>query len=197
MTETPSQAKVDSKWWREPTCWLAGCERCDELLTFLTNGLASELHIKRIDEWNAHLRKHVGKPRSGNGTYQGAWAFTLTMSPKDGLSVGDMLTAVRKVMRQKSNPVVRYAWYYEDKGRDDNGDPVHPHIHGIYETSTGGRVEAKHFKRAWSIWDERKPIGAGFRGGYHRPVRSEERYDDYIKKDGGMGECLMDDKQTE
>lgn len=198
MSETAIQPKDEQQWWRQPSCWLSGCEQCDELLTFLNNGLASELHIKRIDEWQRHLdSKHSRKPRTGNGTYQGAWAFTLTMSPKDGLSVGDMLTAVRKVMKQKSNPVKSYAWYYEDKGRDDNGDPIHPHIHGIYETVTGGRVEAKHFKRAWSIWDERKPFGAGFRGGYHRPVRSEERYDDYIKKGGGMGECLMDDEQTE
>jgi hypothetical protein len=125
---------------------------------------------------------------SGNGVYRGAFAFTLTKSPKDPLTVGDMLIAVRKVMKQKSCLVTKYAWYYEDKGRDENGDAINPHIHGMYETSTGGRIERKHWKRAWDIWDESKPMGAGFRGGYHRPVKHDEAYDNYIKKDGGMSE---------
>lgn len=128
------------------------------------------------------------KVKTGNGTYSGPFAFTLTKSDKDALTVGDMLVAVRKIVSQKSQPVVKYAWYYEDKGRDPNGEPIHPHIHGMYETATGGRIESKHFKRAWPIWDPSDPIGAGFRGGYHRPVKSEEKYADYIKKDGGMSE---------
>lgn len=203
MSETPIQAKDAYKvgWWREQSSSLYGCDTCDALLSFLSNGQASMVHVAKQDEWYQHLvRVHAPfkKSRQGNGTYQGAWAFTLTMSPKDGLSVGDMVTAVRKLMRQKSCPVVRYAWHYEDKGRDANGDPIHPHIHGMYETTTGGRIEAKHFKRAWSIWDEKKLMGAGFRGGYHRPVRSEERYDDYMKKDGRMSECWpLDDDKTE
>lgn len=134
----------------------------------------------------AHLKKSRNKV--GNGVYQGAFAFTLTKSPKDPYTVGDMLTAVRKVMHQKSCPVVKYAWYYEDKGRDANGDPMHPHIHGMYETASGGRIETRHWKRAWAIWNPDKPLGKGFQGGYHRPVRSDEGYQVYIKKDGGMGE---------
>ena len=128
------------------------------------------------------------KKKVGNGAPSGAFAFTLTKSDKDPLTVGDMLAAVRKVMSQKSCPVVKYAWYYEEKGRDDNGDPIHPHIHGMYETDSGGVIEKKHWVRAWNIWDPSKPMGAGFRGGYHRPVRSDEGYANYIKKDGGMSE---------
>jgi len=128
----------------------------------------------------------------GNGTPSGVFAFTLTKSPRDPYTVRDMLNAVRKIMHQQSCPVTKYAWYYEEKGRDDNGDPIHPHIHGIYETATGGRIETKHFKRAWPIWNPDKPLGAGFQGGYHRPVRSEEGYADYIKKDGGMSESKVD-----
>jgi len=128
------------------------------------------------------------KTHVGNGKPQGEFAFTLTKSDKDVITVGDMLTAVRKIMTQKSCPVIKYAWYYEEKGRDGNGDPIHPHIHGIYETESGGRIEAKHFKRAWSIWDEKKPMGQGFRGGYHRTVKHNESYRDYIEKDGGMSE---------
>ena len=106
------------------------------------------------------------------------------MSPEDALGKPDLLRAVRKIMGQKSCPAVRYAWHYEDKGVDANGRPIHPHIHGMYETATGGRIEAKHWKRAWKIWDEKSRHGAGFRGGYHRPVRSNEGYAAYIAKDG-------------
>lgn len=135
--------------------------------------------------------------KSGNGAYQGPFAFTLTKSPKDPYSVGDMLIAVRKIMVQQAIPVIRYAWFYEDKGRDENGDAIHPHIHGMYETAGGGRIEAKYWKRYWKIWDEKSPIGRGFRGGYHRPVRSEEKYADYIGKDGGMSESRGLDDQAE
>lgn len=117
----------------------------------------------------------------GNGVYNGPYAFTLTKSPNDDLTEEDMIKAVKKLMKQKSCPVEKYAWYLE------YGDPEtksHPHIHGIYETNTGGRIETKHFKRAWPIWDPSTTLGAGFRGGYHRPVKSEECYNDYIKDYG-------------
>ena len=147
-----------------------------------------------LDRFIAHSKMcrvyNPNRKREGNGAPKGAWAFTLTKSPKDPLSVGDMLIAVRKIMTQKSCPVARYAWYYEDKGRDENGDAIHPHIHGMYETETLGRIEKKHWKRAWSIWNEDTRIGAGHIGGYHRPVKHDEAYDDYIKKDGGMSETM-------
>lgn len=125
------------------------------------------------------------KTHSGNGAFQGAFAFTLTKSPDDQYTEFDMVKAVRKVMSQKSCPVKRYAWYLE---YGDSEKQTHPHIHGLYETETSGRIEAKHFKRAWPIWDEKTKLGRGHRGGYHRPVRSEEGYTDYIKKDAGKNE---------
>lgn len=138
-------------------------------------------------KWLDHSLTH-GKTHKGNGAPQGAFAFTLTMSPADELTAGDLLVAVRKLMSQKSNPVKRYAWNYEEKGKDASGNPLHPHIHGIYETESGGRIHAKHFQRVWKIWDEKKPMGQGFRGGYHRLVKSEEDYADYIAKEGMLGE---------
>jgi len=172
------------------------CDVCYNFFSFNKGelkGLDGIVYEERVlDKWIAHRKMckiyNPGLKRQGNGAHQGAWAFTLTKSPTDPFSVGDMLTAVRKVMSQKSCPVERYAWYYEDKGRDINGDAIHPHIHGMYETTTQGRIEAKHWKRAWSIWNEKAPMGAGFRGGYHRPVKHGEAYEDYIKKDGGMSE---------
>lgn len=148
-------------------------------------GSADKIHKKYM----LHCKDHHGytgfdgKKHSGNGAPSGAFAFTLTKSPTDDLTEADMVAAVRKIMCQKSCPVKRYAWYLEYKE-----DGKHPHIHGMYETDKGGVIEKKHFSRAWKIWDPSKPLGAGFRGGYHRPVRSEEGYSDYIKKDGGLSE---------
>lgn len=131
------------------------------------------------------------KKHTGNGTYSGPFAFTLTKSPTDNLTVGDMLKAVDKIMTQKSCPVAQYAWYLEYKGVDADGLPAHPHIHGMYETESQGRIEAKHFKRAWPIWKESVKLGKGHRGGYHEPIKAEDDYANYIKKDGGISKCLI------
>lgn len=154
-------------------------------------------HIHK--KWILHLREHhdfngyctrlgiypKGQKHTGNGAPQGAFAFTLTKSPNDDLTEDDMVRAVRKVMNQNSCPVKRYAWYLEYGNKELK---EHPHIHGMYETESGGVIEKKHWQRAWKIWDPAKKLGAGFRGGYHRPVRSEESYDEYIMKDGGLSE---------
>jgi len=191
-----SFSDVSGNWWETRT----DCETCRTMIPMSLSGklAGASITFKLIE----HLRVCKKGPfkkgaRVGNGAPSGAFAFTLTKSPKDALSIGDMLTAVRKIMQQKSCPVKKYAWYYEEKGRDENGDPIHPHIHGIYETESGGRIESKHFKRAWPIWDPSKPMGQGFKGGYHRAVRSDEGYSDYIKKDGGMSESYGMDEQTE
>lgn len=172
---------------------LSKCDICKAFFTFEPKGqqtiVAEQFVTDRFFKHNKGCKiLNPHKVREGNGAYSGAWAFTFTKSPTDPYSVGDMLTAVRKVMTQKSQPVAQYAWYYEDKGRDENGDPIHPHIHGMFETIDLSKIQPKHWKRAWPIWDPNKPMGQGFRGGYLRPVRSEERYSDYIKKDGGLSE---------
>lgn len=113
----------------------------------------------------------------GNGAHNGIWAGTLTMSPSDDKSEEDMIIAIKKIMRQKSCPVKRYVWYLE------HTEAGTPHVHFMYETESGGRIERKHFKRLWSLWDENTKCGAGFRGGYHRPCHSETEYLAYVKKD--------------
>jgi len=159
------------------------CPTCRDLDSDMM-GLKDHLWPKH----NARILRHcqqehgyeVTKTHTGNGTYKGAFAFTLTKSRSDVLSVNDMIAAAKKILNQKSNPTKRFAWYLEFKE-----DDTHPHIHGMYETESGGRIESKHFKRAWPIWDPTQKMGAGFRGGYHRPVRHDEAYDNYIAKDGG------------
>ena len=147
-------------------------------------------------QYNDAFWKHVSShdkahPKNGNGLYQGAFAFTLTKSPKDPQTVQDMIMAARKIMAQQSFPVKRYAWYLEDKGQDHLGEPLHPHIHGMYETESGKRIESKHFKRAWPLWDPATKMGQGFRGGYHRPVEYGEEYAKYIQEDGGTSESKI------
>lgn len=191
-----SDANNEVVWWEKP----GACETCRYLISesLKPNQQSSLFGYKALEHMKVCGKlPWKDKRHKGNGAPRGAFAFTLTKSPKDPYTVGDMLIAVRKVMSQKSCKVVRYAWYYEDKGRDENGDPIHPHIHGMYETESQGRIEAKHWKRAWEIWNEKKPLGSGFQGGYHRPVRSEEGYVNYIKEDGGMGESFGMDEKTE
>jgi len=143
-------------------------------------------------KWKTHRCVDKKKTHKGNGAPTGAFAFTLTKSPTDNLTEDDMVKAVKKIMSQKSCLVKKYAWYLEHK---EGGK--HPHIHGMYETESGGRIECKHFARAWPIWGEaeakRDPklrFGSGFRGGYHRPVRSDEAYSAYIAKDGGLSDSF-------
>lgn len=175
-----------------PTLMTGACAcdqgKCKRLRWFDQHTMLPRLNNQK--DWLKHMEKAHGPSRQhvGNGTYHGPFAFTLTKSPKDPHTTADMIAAAKKIMSQKSCPLKKYAWYLEYKGTDESGLPAHPHIHGMYETVTGGRIEAKHFKRAWPIWEEKIKLGAGFRGGYHRPVKSEESYTQYICKDGGVGE---------
>lgn len=116
------------------------------------------------------------KHHKGNGKPSGLFAGTLTMSPKDPYNEKDMISAIRKLMKQKSCPVKRYAWYleYTDAGT--------PHIHFIYETERGGRITAQTFGRCWPLWNESIECGRGHKGGYHNHVHDEESYLEYIRK---------------
>lgn len=145
--------------------------------------LMSQL-MRHINEYH----KRQSKSHSGNGAPVGPFAFTLTKAPTDDMSQDDMVTAVRKLMAQKTCPVKKYAWYLE---YGNNETKEHPHIHGMYETEKGGRIERKVFKRLWPIWDESQRQGRGHRGGYHDVARNEGGYASYIKEDfalNGIGE---------
>lgn len=149
-----------------------------------------EQYRSLLDEWETHGIECHGIPdnrekKTPNGKYNGPFAFTLTMSPTDGLTESDMILACRKILDQKSQPVKKFAWYLEYKEEETKS---HPHIHGMYETENGRRIEKKHWVRQWKIWDENIPLGKGFRGGYHRPVRKDEAYSKYIAKQDGVGD---------
>jgi len=127
------------------------------------------------------IAKSLPKPKhhKGNGRPKGTWAGTLTMSPSDPYNEEDMVQAIRKLFKQETCPVEKYAWYVERTENDL------PHIHFIYRTPDGGRIHAKVFKRVWKIWNEDIKLGAGHKGGYHRMVSDEDAYLKYIAKDKG------------
>lgn len=163
------------------------CDACSEFEKYLSANCTMAVEYK----WDSIIAKARSsillpgcpwyKPKRGshvgNGAPKGVFAGTLTMSPDDDLTKDDMIGAIHKVMHQKSCPVKRFVWYleYTEAGL--------PHIHFMYETESGGRIEAKHFKRAWKIWNENSRCGSGHRGGYHRPVHSEDEYLKYVQKD--------------
>lgn len=179
--------KCDSELARNGTCIsFQCCKTCCEIDRAMVANAYNDQKLRLLwIEEDKHMRAEHGrvslkKSHSGNGKHNGCFAFTLTSSPTDGLSVDDLLIAVEKLMNQKSSPVKRYAWYLEYKENN-----THPHIHGIYETESGGRIEAKIFKRCWKVWDEKYALGQGHRGGYHRPVNNLGDYGTYIAKDSG------------
>jgi len=131
---------------------------------------------KQLQKDCPKLRKDTS--HKGNGTHNGLFAGTLTMSPEWGKTEEDIITAMNKILVQKTCPVEKYAWYLE---QTENGTP---HIHFIYETESGGRIHQKVFKRYWE-WDESIKCGKGHKGGYHSAVKSEIAYQEYIAKDSG------------
>jgi len=157
------------------------CRRIDKAMVAIASN--EFLLNKGMNSLWKHMENCHGltkvKTHKGNGTYKGAFAFTLTKSPNDDLTEDDMIVAVDKIMKQQTKPAKRFVWYIE---YGDEETLTHPHIHGMYETEDGGRIEAKHWKRHWKIWDEKIKQGFGFRGGYHRPVKLEEDYVFYVRK---------------
>lgn len=126
---------------------------------------------------------------TGNGKPKGIFAGTLTMSPKWETNEEEMVSAIKKIMRQKTCPVKRYVWYLEYT--EENV----PHVHFIYETDKGGRITQQTFKRQWKYWDESTPCGRGHVGGYHKHCAKEDDYLEYISKDKGRHENTWTIKQ--
>lgn len=179
----------------EPKCNCTACYQFhvldDRLLMNLAHGpdhLYDKAWKQSKESWMRNCpvesEKIASRPKakhhSGNGAPKGTWSGTLTMSPTDPTNEAEMLTAIQKIMSQKTCPVLKYAWYLE---YTENGTP---HIHFIYQTPGGGRIHQKVFRRLWPIWDENTAVGRGHRGGYHKLCHDTEAYLTYIKKDGGI-----------
>lgn len=167
------------------------CDKCRYIEEGLYRYSSDDSYFGRM-EWNkfvklatthdptTHSEKVIVKySHEGNGAPNGVFAGTLTKAPDWEETEEDMVVAIEKIMSQKTCPIDKYSWYVE---YTDNGLP---HIHFIYRTVSGGRIHAKVFKRYWKQWDEKRKLGKGHQGGYHRHVESETAYLEYIEKDSG------------
>jgi len=163
--------------------YLSTCNPFDDRLFSKQWKDGKELYLQKCSAYQAYKARNQKGQHKGNGTHNGLWAGTLTTPPNEHTE-DDMTKAMGKIFAQKSCPLKRYAWYmeYTEIGT--------PHIHFIYETETGGRIEAKHFKRYWPIWNEKIAMGAGHRGGYHKAVYDPEAYQVYISKDNGKHQIV-------
>jgi len=96
-----------------------------------------------------------------------AFTFTTNAHNDDWVQAEqDMIKACHKLYTQTTCTIAQGDAYleYTHDGR--------PHIHGWYQTESGGRVYAKVFERIWKIWDEDKRQGKGHQGGFHERVKS-------------------------
>lgn len=185
---TFSTAEEKAEQYKHDGEWCEACLMYEDWMrelgsnTLITPQQFDKLWKKANTDWNKNCPMRA-KPAShkGNGTHQGLYAGTLTMAPEWGKTEDDIVHAIEKIMAQKTCPVSKYAWYLE---YTKNGTP---HIHFIYETESKGRIHKKIFKRYWE-WgegEEGKQMGQGWEGGYHKPVKSEVAYQEYISKDEG------------
>jgi len=110
------------------------------------------------------------------------YAFTLTMppdyTPKKPIEEVARLILSHGLTSKPYEKPNKWAYVLEhtDKGT--------PHIHGVYKTPSGRRIEQKYFKRYWDLWDEKVKLGAGHKGGYHCKARHNQSYQAYMEKEG-------------
>lgn len=123
--------------------------------------------------FESHVRKEHG-PKKVN-----KYAFTFTTNADTGLEEQKtMCEAAYRLFAQKTTPVKQgevYLEYTEQK---------RPHLHGWYETESGGRIFAKTFHRCWPRWGE-KARQTKFAGGFHERMKTE-RYKDYSSAEGRL-----------
>lgn len=110
------------------------------------------------------------------------YAFTLTQPP-DYKPAKPIEELARLIMTSglTSTPAERASQWAFVKEYTEAGVP---HIHGVYKTRSGRRIEQKYFKRFWKIWDEKVPLGQGHKGGYHAKARNNQCYAAYMEKEG-------------
>lgn len=111
------------------------------------------------------------------------WAVTLTMPPGHK-TAEEMIKAAENILNKAStnrpNPERADRWAYVLEYTSQGV----PHIHGVYHTPSGRALSTKTIKYHWPLWNPSIPMGDGFQGGYHAPVRHGQSYEDYMSKEG-------------
>lgn len=136
------------------------CELTKRMLTWAVNG---KTDLRKVDP-------------------ETEYAFTLTMppdyTPKKPIEEVARLILTNGLTSKPYERPIKWAYVKE------HTEAGTPHIHGVYKTSSGRRIEQKYFKRYWDLWDEKIKLGHGHKGGYHQKARNNECYAAYMEKEG-------------
>lgn len=142
-------------------------------------------HVLRsyVDSYcELHQEKVVPTPDRRRADPNTEYAFTLTMPPdyKPHKPIDEVARLLMKggLTSTPAEHVSEWAYVVEHTAIGT------PHVHGIYKTPSGRRIEQKYFKRYWKLWDEKKIMGQGHQGGYHSVVRHGESLRNYMEKEG-------------
>lgn len=142
-------------------------------------------HVLRsyIDTYcDLHQERVVPTPDKRKANPDTEYAFTLTMPPtyvpKKPIEETARLILTNGLTSKPYEKITEWAYVLE---HTEQGTP---HIHGVYKTPSGRRIEQKYFKRYWDLWDEKVVLGNGHKGGYHQKVRHGESLRAYMEKEG-------------
>lgn len=142
-------------------------------------------HVLRsyIDTYcELHQERVVPTPDKRKANPDTEYAFTLTMpptyTPKKPIDEAARLILTNGLTSKPYEKISEWAYVLE---HTEQGTP---HIHGVYKTPSGRRIEQKYFKRYWDLWDEKVVLGSGHKGGYHQKVRHGESLHAYMEKEG-------------
>lgn len=160
----------------ESNVWPCGCEVVDRYapvdMSLPNMGLT----------FKSRCSTHAPKVDSRKADPATAYAFTLTMPPdyelKKPLEEVARLICENGMTSKPYEKAEKWAFVLEHTERGT------PHIHGMYKTPSGRRIEKKYFKRYWPLWDEDVELGHGHKGGYHLKARHAESYEAYMEKEG-------------
>lgn len=178
----------ESKTVREPNTKYPDCSDCYLYFNHVLN-----------DYYNCYCDIHqeqvIPTPDRRKADPNCEYAFTLTMPPD---------YQPKKPIEEAARLIMEHGWSSNTnkKGTPSNAEKAcewafvkehtekgTPHVHGVYKTPSGRRIEAKYFNRYWDLWTEPTENKKGnnyhgHKGGYHCKARHSESYKAYMEKEG-------------
>lgn len=166
---------TEARWAKEPNTKYPDCEEC----YLQWNGPLGDYMNYFCP---LHQEAIVPTPDRRKADVNTEYAFTLTMpldyKPKKPIEEAAKLILEHGLVSKTKEKAIEWAFVKE---HTDQGTP---HIHGVYKTPSGRRIEKKYFKRYWDLWDEDVRLGQGHKGGYHQKARHNQSYKAYMEKEG-------------
>jgi len=152
--------------------------------------IVKDIHVPMLEghpnlglEFVSRCETHSTKADSRKANPGTEYAFTLTMPPdyKPKKSIEESARLLMENGLTSGKPYEKPSKWAIVLEHTEKGTP---HIHGVYQTPSGRRIEQKYFKRYWDLWDEKIKMGHGHKGGYHQKARHSESYAAYLEKEG-------------